>query len=859
MFVSIQARSTLILGVMAAASFGLATWLIQLKAQQVQTASADARLTAIAQAEAAQVQRLAETPLAFARALAAAAEAEIASTEPDRARLIGTVRAFAEAESASLGYWIEFEPEGFDGRDAEFVGRGELASTDRGRFSIYWVRDETGTLALEDTLGPENDPDLAGEDYYAAAHERGAELMFEPYPYEVFGREILMTSLMMPVRVDGEIRGIAGADISLEAIQNALSQVRPFDTGVLRLLSPTGQVMAAPETALLGQSWPDPQLLAALPKLAAGQPLRLVSEDPAVGGIARQLFLPFRVGRGSDVFVLQVSAPESVVLARVAEVRDRILLVGVFSVLLLVVAVWLGLRRAVGRPLAEVVASVRAVADGRLDYPVPAGRNDEVGAVATALRQMQRDLKARIESERVVAAENLRVRRALDSAGVAMWIADAQERIVYANPALESLLERHRAELEAQLGSPLPSDLIGAHAGAIAPPESLAEGVRELRLGVLVLAQSRAAVLDEDGQRAGAVTEWHDRSAEVALVEALDRAIAAARAGELDERLDTAASEGFLRRLGEGFNGLLDVLSEALGELQGMLEQLAKGDLAARIDSARSGVFGRMGRDANHTAESLAEILSEVRDSAETVRTGSTEIARGNAELSARTEQQAAALEETAASMEELTSTVRANADNARTADGLARGAASVAERGGSVVREVVTTMRRIREQSQRIGDITGVIDGIAFQTNILALNAAVEAARAGEAGRGFAVVAGEVRALAQRSAAAAREIKGLIGESVQLAESGSERVDTAGATMTELLDSVRRVTAIMAEISAASSEQTSGIEQVNATVTHMDEATQQNAALVEEANAAARSLQQQAEALAAAVARFRL
>jgi methyl-accepting chemotaxis protein len=241
------------------------------------------------------------------------------------------------------------------------------------------------------------------------------------------------------------------------------------------------------------------------------------------------------------------------------------------------------------------------------------------------------------------------------------------------------------------------------------------------------------------------------------------------------------------------------------------------------------------------------------------VATASSEIRQGNADLSARTEQQASALEETAATMEELTSTVKQNADNARQANQLAASASDVASKGGEVVAQVVSTMQSISESSRKVVDIIGVIDGIAFQTNILALNAAVEAARAGEQGRGFAVVASEVRNLAQRSAAAAKEIKELIGDSVEKVETGGKLVATAGSTMEEVVASVRRVTDIVSEISAASGEQSNGIGQVNQAITQMDGVTQQNAALVEQAAAAAESLQQQAATLVALVGEFRL
>ncbi|MDH4234447.1 MAG: methyl-accepting chemotaxis protein, partial [Gallionella sp.] len=258
-------------------------------------------------------------------------------------------------------------------------------------------------------------------------------------------------------------------------------------------------------------------------------------------------------------------------------------------------------------------------------------------------------------------------------------------------------------------------------------------------------------------------------------------------------------------------------------------------------------------------SESLTNIVTEVRSSTDTITTASHEIAQGNADLSQRTEEQASSLEETASSMEELTSIVRQNADNARQANQLASNASNIAVKGGQVVGDVVNTMSSISESSKKIVDIISVIEGIAFQTNILALNAAVEAARAGEQGRGFAVVAAEVRNLAQRSAAAAKEIKTLIGDSVGKVEVGSRQVDQAGATMNEIVDAVKRVTDIMSEIAAASNEQSAGIEQVNQAITQMDEVTQQNAALVEEAAAAAEAMQEQARTLMEAVSIFKL
>ncbi len=301
------------------------------------------------------------------------------------------------------------------------------------------------------------------------------------------------------------------------------------------------------------------------------------------------------------------------------------------------------------------------------------------------------------------------------------------------------------------------------------------------------------------------------------------------------------------------------IVSRPLSEAVKVAQSVAAGDLTSHIEARTTDETGLLLEALKGMNDSLAKIVGEVRIGTDTIATASSQIASGNQDLSSRTEEQASSLEQTAASMEELTSTVKQNADNARQANQLAVSASEVAVKGGSVVSQVVDTMGSINASSKKIVDIIGVIDGIAFQTNILALNAAVEAARAGEQGRGFAVVASEVRSLAQRSAAAAKEIKTLIGDSVEKVEEGSKQVAEAGRTMDEIVGSVRRVTDIMGEITAASQEQTSGIEQINQAITQMDQVTQQNAALVEEASAAAQSLQEQAGSLVQSVSIFKL
>ena len=384
---------------------------------------------------------------------------------------------------------------------------------------------------------------------------------------------------------------------------------------------------------------------------------------------------------------------------------------------------------------------------------------------------------------------------------------------------------------------------------------TLAEGLQENRGAVDYLLATVAPRSNEVDDRMSALTRIKEKNAETAAADA-SSLYHASRTMMLMLVLGSVAA-------GIGLGVLITrSLTRQLGGepayASDIASRIAAGDLSVDV-ALRAGDQSSLLFAMKSMRDSLARIVGEVRNGTDAIASASSQIATGNMDLSSRTEEQASSLEETASSMEELTSTVQQNADNARQANGLASTASQVAERGGMVVSQVVDTMASINASSKKIVDIIGVIDGIAFQTNILALNAAVEAARAGEQGRGFAVVASEVRTLAQRSAAAAKEIKLLIDDSVAKVDAGAKLVDNAGATMDEIVTSVRRVTDIMGEISSASVEQTSGIEQINMAISQMDQVTQQNASLVEEAAAAAESLQDQAGKLAQLVSVFKL
>ena len=499
---------------------------------------------------------------------------------------------------------------------------------------------------------------------------------------------------------------------------------------------------------------------------------------------------------------------------------------GLFA-LLAALGVGIVLARAITAALGRAMTVANHVAAGRLDDTIVVDGNDETARLMKAMKHMQSELRAFVEAQQEMAAQH------------------REGQIDHRMPA-----ERF-AGIYGDMANAI-NELVATH---IDVNLRVVEVVGTYARGDLSVDIER---LPGQGAR---ITEAVDSvkhgmesiNAQIKLL------VDAAVAGDFSRRGDAMRFEFAYRDTVDALNRLMATSEQGLHEVGSLLSAVADGDLGRRVDVALPGQFGRLAADANHTVGQLSQVVGRIREGADTINSAASEIAAGNSDLSNRTEQQAASLEETASSIEELTSTVRQNADNARQANALAITASQVATRGGEVVHEVVATMSQISASSSKIADIIGVIDGIAFQTNILALNAAVEAARAGEQGRGFAVVASEVRSLAQRSANAAREIKHLIGDSVERVGDGMRLVAGAGRTMDEIVGSVKRVADLIGDISAATLQQSAGIEQINQAIAHMDESTQQNAALVEEASAAARSMEEQAGELMQTVAAFRL
>jgi PAS domain S-box-containing protein len=554
---------------------------------------------------------------------------------------------------------------------------------------------------------------------------------------------------------------------------------------------------------------------------------------------------------GEVIGVLQVVVDRTNTMQQLASIRNNLLLGAAVILVIGLVAAYL-LARGITRPLNRLVDIIHELINGNYNNDIRVANDDEVGEVLYSAQIMQARLYYNLQSVEEALQENLRIRTALDNVTSNVMLANTDREIMYLNKSVARLFESVEDDIRADLPDFDAGKLLGANIDVFhknpAHQARLLDNLSsthqsELLIGGRTMRIVANPVIDDKGNRLGTAVEWADRTQEVVVEKEIDDLVEAASAGDLDRRLTVEGKEGFFLQLSTRFNSLLDELTSVFEDIGRVMRYMAGGDLSQSITRDYEGTFGVVKDDINQTIANVEKTVSRLLSISDQVSTAAEEISTGNHNLSARTEQQAASLEQTASSMEELTSTVKNNASNAEQANAIAMSARGAAEKGGQVVDEAVSAMQQISESSNRIAEIIGVIDEIAFQTNLLALNASVEAARAGEQGRGFAVVATEVRNLASRSAAAAKEIKELIEDSVKKVKSGYELVNDTGESLTEIVDGVKKVGDIIAEIAAASTEQSNGIDQVNKAVASMDEVTQQNAALAEQTSAASAAM----------------
>ncbi len=566
---------------------------------------------------------------------------------------------------------------------------------------------------------------------------------------------------------------------------------------------------------------------------------------------------------------LQMDVTEQTYYLAQSDYNTKFRWVMILGIIGLVTAVMTGLMlyRAIIRPL-YVAADMIMRGDNKNLVSSNNNNRDEISKVLDAFKTSQVKNSFNAAEAKRTADKNLRIKIGLDNVGRSVMIADDENNIIYLNTSAKKMFKAVEANFRKQFPDFDSSQLIGQNIDRFHKnPEFQKEIIKTLSettrskviIGGRTMIVTASPVVNDNGERLGTIAEWHDRTEEVEIEKEVADVVGAIAQGDFSQRIDEQGKTGFILLISGEINQLVSTCSDSLNEIVYVLSALSQGDLTKKVTKNYSGIFGQLKNDANETVENLKQIVGQIQEVANTINIGTKEIAAGNNDLSHRTEKQAASLEETASSMEELTSIVRHNTDNAQQANELALKATGTVRHGLEVVNEVADTMQQINTASMRIADITSVIDDIAFQTNILALNAAVEAARAGEQGKGFAVVATEVRNLAQRAAVAAGQIKTLIDDSVNKVSGGTQLVAKAGGTMTDIVESIQKVTIVMSEIASASVEQSQGIEQVNKAVRQMDEVTQQNAALVEQSAAAAETLEEQARNLLISVRHFRL
>ncbi|WP_432741420.1 methyl-accepting chemotaxis protein [Methylobacter sp. G7] len=599
-------------------------------------------------------------------------------------------------------------------------------------------------------------------------------------------------------------------------------------------------------------------------KLSAGEvklnPTGLASITKAISEIA--------LAKKNAFVVTAFLGPIFLLMYRLFLAQEYVLLAGVALVAMVASALSINMTRVITDTLETAITICYRLSSGSFGNKVNLKREDQLGDFLRGLYCMEVKLGVDLADFKQGLAESKRITQALDNVQSGVMVANKNFEIIYMNDSVQKIFSKAESDIRKQLPDFSADKLMGSSIDLYhknpAFQRGLLEKLQEPQTSQLLIAGHymnliASPVNSDAGERIGYVAEWQDRTHEVLVEQEIDQLVQGVKAGNLSARIKLTDKEGFTKTLSAGINELTDVIESVFSDVNRVMENMAEGDLTTAITNEYQGVYAECKNNINSTLAKLSNFIIQIRDAADFIDSSSQEMASGNNNLSHRAEQQAASLEETAASMEELASTVKNNAQNTVQATEVVNSASQLAQKGGGVVKLAIAAMQEINESSNKIAEIIGVIDEIAFQTNLLALNASVEAARAGEQGRGFSVVATEVRNLAQRSATAAQQSNELIQNSVQKVRAGTAFVNETGIALTEIVESVTKVGDIVAHIASASSEQSAGIEQVNQAVSQMDDITQQNAALAEQAAAGSIAMSEQSTHMTQLLSFFRV